>query len=104
MVLCAVQGGLQNELRDVIPHIASAVQVDDIRQKSEALTLLRYIVELHTMQQLSPYIQSITQSVVKTVNSSYTKVKSDGIRTCASVAVAISNDENYQQYKDLIYE
>jgi len=93
LLLVRQTGGLSDYLAAVIPRVVAALKSEDVALKGDALLLLRLIVELHDKSMLKPFVVSISQCVSSVAKESYLKIKAEALRTCGSLAQALSSDD-----------
>eukprot|EP00455_Lapot_gusevi_P028577 TRINITY_DN3053_c0_g2_i1.p1 TRINITY_DN3053_c0_g2~~TRINITY_DN3053_c0_g2_i1.p1 ORF type:complete len:1239 (+),score=571.04 TRINITY_DN3053_c0_g2_i1:71-3787(+) len=85
-LLVVMQGNLGSHLRALIPNLVEAISDRDTGLRTGALAVLRLVVELHTGFEIQPFISTLTPQVVAAARDVYTKIKSEGLRLCGSLA------------------
>ena len=90
-VVGVMEGGCDKQLPAVLPALLLDAAQSDVRLRTDALVILRLVLELHPAVLLAPFVGSVCDVCVDAMAASYLKLKAESLRLAATL-LTLTND------------
>ena len=84
-VVGVMEGGCDQQLPALVPALLSDATQSDVRLRTDALVVLRLVLELHPAVLLAPYVGAVCDVCVEAMSASYLKLKAESLRLAATL-------------------
>ena len=101
-IVGVMQGGCDAYLPQLLPALTGDASHSDVRLRTDALLLLRLVLELHPHAQCAAYVGDVSRVCVASMDSSYLKAKAEALRLSSTLLGMTSDPGVVQRLYDAI--
>ncbi len=100
------QGGLDEYLVLVMPHVVAGIKTDDVRLKGDALNLLHLVIDFHPAAALQPFVSDSVACALSALTADYAKLKAEALRVCGALCKVLHRQDtkNFQILVSTLYQ
>lgn len=105
-VVGVMEGGCDAQLPVLVPALladAGSGQAGDVRLRTDALVVLRLVLELHPTERLTPFVGAVCDVCVDAMSASYLKLKAESLRLAATLLSLTSDTPLMAQLYAAVY-
>ena len=102
-VVGVMEGGCDKQLPVLLPALLSDATQADVRLRTDALVVLRLVLELHPAVQLASFVGAVCDVCVDAMSASYLKLKAESLRLAATLLSLTSDKPLLAQLYAAVY-